>query len=323
MLFNISARFKHKDFNPQMNIPALDGKVILVTGANSGLGKASVLEFARHKPERVWLAARSVAKGEAALREIEAVVPDAARSIKVLQLDLSSFTSIQAGADKVINESGGVLDILMLNAGIMASAERVTEEGYEVQFGTNHVGHALLTSLLLPSLGRALDARVVTVASAAYKDAPTPEGIRFDTLKGTAKDITTIERYGQSKLANILFTLELAKRYPTITAAVIDPGAVRTNLNDSMTGLTPMERKMDAFVSRWFYKRADEGARNQLWAATCKAGSYESGEYMEPVGLRGKAEGKASDEELARKLWEWTKMELEECLERKDAERVA
>lgn len=302
-------------FDPANDIPSLKGKVILVTGGNSGLGKQSVLEFCRHEPAQIWLAARDLKKAEIAAEDIKSQVPNAPE-IQLLELNLGSFASINAAAQKFSRGSAGQLHILMLNAGIMASAPALTKEGYEVQFGVNHMGHALLTKLLLPSLERATatdadgihaDVRVVVLSSAGHSARP-PGGIDFDLLKTIAEKITTYHRYGQSKLANILFARELAARYPYLKVAAVHPGAVQTGLPRSMTGVPSLIRWVDRMASRW-YKSVDEGVKNQLWASVAK--DYPSGAYFEPIGVEGKAVAEGKDDELAGKLWEWTEKELQ------------
>lgn len=289
-------------------------KILLVTGGNSGLGKQSILEFCRHEPAQIWLAARDLAKANIAVKDIKDQIPNNTTDIKVLELDLKSFTSIKAAAQRFLNEADR-LDILMLNAGIMASAPGLTRDGYEVQFGTNHMGHALLAKLLLPILEKtaaagtdsgAADVRVIVLSSGAHLAQP-DGGIDFEVLKTTGEKISTFHRYGQSKLANILFARELAVRYPQLRVAAVHPGAVQTGLTRSMTGVPMVLRWVDRFASRW-YKRVDEGVKNQLWAATAK--DYISGAYFEPIGLEGKTAPEGMDDELARKLWEWTETEF-------------
>lgn len=301
---------KSVSFNPQKDIPSLEGKVVLVTGGNNGLGKQAILELARHQPKLIWLAARDVAKAEAAIRSTRDQVPGA--NMKPLKLDLASFESVKQASKIVVSESDR-LDLLMLNAGIMASAAAVTKDGYELQFGTNHMGHALLTKCLLPLLTKtsqdgANDVRVVVVSSAAYKARPT-HGVDFDVLKTSGESMSTIFRYGQSKLANILFARELARENPQIRVASVHPGTVKTNLTSSMTGLPFIVRGLDKLAS-YFYVRPEEGVKNQLWAATST--DYTSGEYIEPVGQLGKLVEEGLDDTLSRKLWDWTEKELQE-----------
>lgn len=300
---------KSVDFNPKRDIPPLTGKVILVTGGNVGLGKQAVLEFARNKPQKIWLAARNLDKACAAAEDIKQQVPGA--SIELLKMDLGSFSSVKEAAKRVLVESQR-LDILMLNAGIMAVPPGLTEDGYEIQFGTNHMGHALLTKLLLPLLETTAktpnaDVRVVSMSSHGHTFV-SKGGFRFDTPKTTAETLGGYGRYEQSKLANVLWARHLAKVYPQFTVAAIHPGVVRTQLMDGAT-TTPTVVKVLVKAGSMFLASIEQGARNQLWAAVSK--DVKSGEYYEPVGVGGLASEDGRDDGLAEKLWAWTEKELE------------
>ncbi|KAH6900767.1 short-chain dehydrogenase/reductase [Thelonectria olida] len=303
---------KHKSvaFSPEKDIPPLTGKVILVTGANGGLGKQAVLEFARHHPEKIWLAARNLNKAKGAADDIKQQIPEA--SIELLQLDLSSFDSVKKAARRVLSESDR-LDVLMLNAGIMAVPPGLTEDGYEIQFGTNHMGHALLSKLLLPLLEKTAksspdsDVRVVSMTSYGHTQV-SKGGFRFDTPKTTAESLGGYGRYYQSKLANVLWARQLAKLYPQFTVASIHPGIVRTQLMDRAT-TTPAVVKALVKVGNMFLAPVEQGVRNQLWAAVSK--DVKSGEYYEPVGVGGLVSENGKDDELAKQLWEWTEKEFE------------
>ncbi|PFH59524.1 hypothetical protein XA68_12227 [Ophiocordyceps unilateralis] len=296
-------------FKPKKDIPSLEGKVILVTGGNIGLGKQAILDFSQHHPRQIWLAARNADKANEAIEEIRAKVPDA--PVKFLQLDLSSFESIKKAAETFTAESDR-LDILMLNAGIMGTAPALTKDGYELQFGTNHMGHALLTKLLMPVMTKtakddtAADVRIVCLSSIAHKQAP-KQGIVFDSLKTEAENMGPFERYGQSKIANILYAKQLAKQHPEFTVSAIHPGVVRTNLASGMSGMPAVIRMMSP-LANFFFTPVDEGAKNQLWASVSKG--VKSGEYYEPVGVAGKCNAVGKNEELAKKLWDWTEKEL-------------
>ncbi|KAK3313047.1 hypothetical protein B0H66DRAFT_569423 [Apodospora peruviana] len=300
-------------FNPTTDIPSLAGKVILVTGGNSGLGKQAILDLVKHSPARIWLAARNAENARNTVAEITSRCPDAAPLIKTLDLDLTSFESIKAAAGRVVAESDR-LDILMLNAGIMMAPAGQTKEGYEIQFGTNHVGHAFLTKLLLeplllPTASRQEDVRVVVVSSEGHR-LPTMTGIPYDKVKTDMKDSYSVTRYGQSKLANVWFAREMARRYPQIKTVSVHPGAVNTNL------ATPFRE------SNWFLNTfsapvmmlmtpVEIGVKNQLWAATGQPKeSVVSGEYYVPVGKAG-GSALSKDDKLAAELWEWTEKELE------------
>jgi retinol dehydrogenase 12 len=299
-------------FDPQNDIPSLVGKVILVTGANSGLGAATALELARHGPAQVWLLARSLESAQATIDSIHATLPDA--PLFPLACDLGSFASVHAAAKHFLSRAGR-LDILVLNAGVMWRPEGQTESGYEIHFGINHMGHALLTSLLLPLLVRTADAgadvRVVSVTSAAL--AKPPEGsIQFDTLQTAGSGLPSFSRYAQSKLANALFARELARRYPQLTTAACHPGLVMTQLGRTLEEERPWLR-IFAPVAWLFLSTPAGGAKNQLWAATGKG--VVSGEYYEPVGAVVDRGAWVRDDELARKLWEWTERELRSWIE--------
>lgn len=297
-------------FNPVKDIPSLTGKVILVTGGNAGLGKQSVLEFARHNPRQIWLASRDLRKADAAAAEIKQQVPDAA--IRTVKLDLASFDSIKSAAETLLAESDR-LDILMLNAGIMAAAPGLTRDGYEVQFGTNHMGHALLTKLLIPLLtktangSRDADVRVISLASHGHNQLP-QGGFSFNTLKTSADSMGAYQRYYQSKLANVLWARQLAKEHGVITVASIHPGVVQTDLMQSATG-SPTYLKVLVKIGYKLLATVEDGAQNQLWASVSK--DVKSGEYYEPVGVGELASADGKNDELAREIWDWTERELE------------
>ncbi|KJZ77900.1 hypothetical protein HIM_02537 [Hirsutella minnesotensis 3608] len=294
-------------FKPEQDIPSLKGKVILVTGGNTGLGKQAIVEFCRHSPRQIWLAARDVEKAQATVSEIRQQISDA--PVKALQMDLMSFDSVKQAAKTFCAEADR-LDILMLNAGIMATDAGLTKEGYEVQFGVNHMGHALLTKLLMPILNKTAeepdaDVRVVSLASVAHSGCP-KEGIVFESLKTDASDMATFMRYGQSKIANIFFAKQLAKLNPQLTVCSVHPGIVSTNLMSRASGVwAPTRFLVDNF---YFTTPVYEGAKNQLWASVSK--DVRSGEYYEPIGTTGKGIPISRSDDLAEKLWDWTEAEL-------------
>ncbi|KAF5642471.1 alcohol dehydrogenase Bli-4 [Fusarium tjaetaba] len=297
-------------FDPDRDIPSLEGKVILITGGNVGLGKQSALALSKHQPSELWIAARSAKKADSAIAEIKQLSP--AVQVRFLELDLASFASVKTAAEAFLSPVSR-LDILMLNAGIMACPPGQTTEGYEVQFGTNHMGHALLTKILLPLLIRTAsssprsDVRVVSASSVAHKFGPSG-GIQFDTLKSTATAMSTNDRYGQSKLANLLFIRELAEHHPELTVALIHPGTVKTDLQKSNDG-SWMINVFQKVVVPLIGVSVEEGAKSQLWAATAKG--VQSGEYYVPVGVSGEGSQSSNDKALAKKLWDWTEKELE------------
>lgn len=297
-------------FVPHRDMPSVKGKVVLVTGGTSGLGKQSVLEFARHGAAEVWLAARSLEKAQNAVRDIQKTAPNA--SIKCLELDLSSFDSVKQAA-KTFRAQSCRLDILMLNAGIMAVPEGLTKEGYEIQFGTNHLGHALLAKFLMPILLETkehhpeADVRVVVLTSVGMERHPAG-GIDFEAVKTTCPNMQTFTRYGQSKLANALFARELARRYPQIRTAAVHPGVVYTNLGSPLRDAYPWLTLIEPAVKLLLHD-AESGSRNQLWASV--SDDVVSGQYYVPVGVCGKGRAPVKDDDLARRLWDWTEEQFE------------
>lgn len=267
--------------------------------------------MAKHNPALIYLAARTRSKAETTIEELKAENPKAA-PISFLELDLSSFESIKKAA-ATVNSSSDRLDLLINNAGIMAVPPGTTAQGYELQFGTNHVGHALLTKLLLPKLKQTssqhpdVDVRIVNVASGAHNLAP-KDGYPFAALKGDLGDYNTITRYGISKLANVHFTQELAKHNPEIKCVSIHPGAVNTNLSSGATNSRPW-LVMPAKVITWLVGGSvEKGVLNQLWAAF--APEAKSGAYYFPVGeLRHDV--RVDNHAAAEELWKWTEEQLE------------
>ncbi|KAL5050632.1 hypothetical protein BDW71DRAFT_215878 [Aspergillus fruticulosus] len=308
---------KSLPFNPTEDIPSLHGKVVLVTGGTNGLGKQSILEYSKHNPALIWLAARNPAKAQAAIEEIESQLPrPIATNIKLLELDLSSFESVKKAASIVLAKCQR-LDILMLNAGIMAVPPGLTANGHEVQFGTNYLGHVLLAMLLMPLLEKTAtaiprsDVRIILVSSHGHMYAPKPQGIRYQTLRANGHSLGPYERYGQSKLAMIVWAKEAARRYPRITVVSVHPGVVRTNLMDNATGSPCWVRVLGKVASK-VVTSVEQGVRNQLWASVSV--DVVSGCYYEPVGIGGLETEIAKDRNLARELWEWTEREIREHL---------
>jgi NAD(P)-dependent dehydrogenase (short-subunit alcohol dehydrogenase family) len=272
----------------------------VVTGANSGLGLATARELAR-AGARVVMACRNLEKGEAAKHDIEAAVPGAALSLE--QLDLSSLDSVRAFAGRL----DGGLDLLINNAGVMAPPRGETADGFELQFGTNHLGHFALTGLLIGSMEGREDARVVTLSSTAHKAGR----IAFDNLGGE-RHYFRWRAYGQSKLANLLFALELDRRLraggSNVKSMAAHPGYAATNLQFAAP---PLVDQLAMRVGNAVIAQSEEmGALPTLYAATQPG--LEGGTYVGPGGFqeqRGhpkivQPSGRARDPETARRLWE-------------------
>ena len=200
----------------------------------------------------------------------------------------------------------------MNNAGVMALPPGTTKEGFETQLGTNHVGPALLTKLLMPILlatakEPGADVRIINLASEAHNFARSADVV-LDKSKLDAQ--STWARYGYSKLANILFTQELATRYPSITSVAIHPGVIKSDLwiqNEHTSGIMKYVMAASLILTG---QSVEMGSRNQLWAATSKREDVVSGGYYKPIGILSKGNSLAQNSKLAKELWEWTENEL-------------
>ncbi|KAH7124965.1 hypothetical protein B0J13DRAFT_565955 [Dactylonectria estremocensis] len=298
-------------FSPEDDIPDLSGKVIIVTGGSSGLGKESVLQLAKHNPAAIYLTARTEARGKAAIEEIERAVPAAKDKIKYLELDLGSFASIKNAADNFRNQSDR-LDVLMNNAGLMATPPSLTTDGYEVQFGSNYMGPALFTKLLLPTIAKTAerggDARVVSLSSELFKQAP-KEGILLSRCKTPLEDISGLARYGQSKLADYYHTRSLGQKYPTIKFIAIHPGVVNTGLFDDFRKRRPWLGGLISIVGSVILTDVHAGARAQLWASTTDRLNVKSGGFYNHKMTEYK-DAVLNDDKIAGALWDWTEREF-------------
>lgn len=277
---------------------------------NAGLGKEAIFQLAQHNPSRIYLGARNATKAQDAIASIQEGLSSPV-DIRHIPLDLASFKSIRAAAEK-FNSDCDRLDILMLNAGTMGNPPTTTEEGFEVQVGTNHIGHFLFTKLLLPTLQRtvatpASDVRVVTLSSVGHSAAPS-----FEVMTSTQAllDGSTWTRYGASKAANILFAAELARRYPEILSVAVHPGAVSSDLYAHASASSAI-MKYGLAASSLAFRNVKSGALNQLWAAGEKRELLTNGAYYVPVGAQASTQY-ATDADLGKKLWEWTEAQIAE-----------
>ncbi|RGP60205.1 retinol dehydrogenase [Fusarium sporotrichioides] len=299
-------------FNPEDDIPDLTGKVIIVTGGSSGLGKESALQLAKHNPSTIFITARTEKRGNTAIKEIQDAVPNFKGQIKFLELDLSSFASIKKGADTFLSQSGR-LDILMNNAGLMATPAAVTADGYEIQFGSNYMGPALFTKLLLPTIIKTAeqhggDARVVNLSSELFKQAP-KEGIILSRAKTPLEDISSLARYGQSKLADYYHTRSLSKLYPTVKFVAIHPGVVNTGLFDDFRKRRPWVGGLVSVLGSIFLTDVRAGAKAQLWASTAKSQSVRSGGFYNHK-LKEYKDAVLDNDQASEELWDWTENEF-------------
>jgi NAD(P)-dependent dehydrogenase (short-subunit alcohol dehydrogenase family) len=290
------------------DIPDQSGRTVLVTGANSGLGLRTA-EALAHKGAHVLMGCRDATRGEAARSEV--TVSATGPAPEVVPLDLADLGSVRVAAQSVA-DAVERLDVLVNNAGVMAMPLRRTADGFELQFATNHLGHYALTGLLLPALLRAEGPRVVTVSSNVHRmgrnDWSDPNWERRRYLKWPA--------YGQSKLANLLFTRELARRAHEASSALVavaaHPGNSATHLLAASTDASG--RRLVGQMMNWGNQLIGQpdsaGALPQLYAATMP--DVVPGEYFGPDGLfqlrghptRVGSSAAARDDEAARCLWQ-------------------
>ncbi|WP_426365251.1 oxidoreductase [Streptomyces sp. E-08] len=281
-------------------IPDQTGRTTVVTGANSGLGYVTARELAR-RGAHVVLTARNADRGRAALDRLRGELPGSA--VELRALDLADLDSVHAFAGALDTP----VDVLVNNAGIMMPPRSLTKQGFESQFGTNHLGHYALTGLLLDRLRAGRDARVVTVTSTLHKTG----AIHFDDLDGR-RSYTPRGFYSQSKFANVLFGLELDRRLRAsgvpVRSLLAHPGYSATNLQSS--GPTGLLKAILRVTNRLVAQDVETGALNQLYAATSPGAA--GGQFIGPDG-RNESKGhptlvepaeSALDAGTARRLWD-------------------
>ncbi|KAI1183406.1 NAD(P)-binding protein [Nemania serpens] len=323
-----------KSFKPQHDIPSLTGKVILITGAAGDLGRQTAIELARYgRPSKIYIAdLPREDSAKAAL--IDRVINEAydgreddlsTRSVvRFIDLDLTSFSSVRACAAEFLSNEDRP-DILVLNAGVIRVPVLTTTEGYELHFGLNYLGHALLARLLVPRLQQTAqavgddakspqasppsnqDVRIVVISSEGHAIAP-KEGIRSNSLKTSCSDMSYAQRYGQSKLALIGLMRGLASRYPGIKTAAVHPGRILTGMAESLRKESLLAR-VTTPIAPLVCVPVIVGIQNHLWAATSR--DMVSGTYYEPVGVPANPSKAAQDEKMPDVLWEWTSKELQ------------
>jgi len=268
----------------------LEGKVAIVTGANSGMGMATV-EALSDKGATVIMLCRNEERGKEALLKL---TEKKQRKLDLILCDLGDFESIRNFA-AAVKEKYDHIDILVNNAGFISLDRQETKEGLERQFGINHIGHFLLTMELLELMGKG--SRIVNVASGAHKTGK----IHFDDINLT-KGFNVIKAYSQSKLANVLFTRELARRVAVrgITVNCCHPGAVATNIGiDRDTGFG----KTITGLLKPFFQTPMEGARTAIFLASDKSVENISGGYFYKCKI-AKSSKRSKDKKLAKKLFE-------------------
>jgi NAD(P)-dependent dehydrogenase (short-subunit alcohol dehydrogenase family) len=288
------------------DMPTQAGRVAVVTGSSGGVGLATARGLAA-RGATVILACRDQPKAERAAGQIRATVP--AASLQIVPLDLASLASVRAAAAE-ISAAHPRLDLLINNAGVMLPPYQVTEDGFELTFATNHLGHFALTGLLLDTLAQTPGARIVTVSSVGHHDGT----MHFDDLQFASR-YDASQAYGQSKLANVLFAYELERRLRGAGAAALSlgshPGVVRTELwRTSSPLIKVLASPRLRLATSWLAMDPDGGALPSLRAATDPAAR--GGQYYGPAGWHEytgppvlvRSSDRSHDEAAARRLWD-------------------
>jgi retinol dehydrogenase 12 len=275
----------------------LEGKTFVITGANTGIGKVTALELAK-RGAHVICANRSQAKSEPVIAEIKRESGN--DKVEFVQLDLGDLKSVRACAETLIAKKIPIH--ALINNGGLAGSKGVTKDGFEIQFGTNHLGHYLLTRLLLDTIKQTPNARIVNVASKSHYRA---KGIDWEAVRKPTRTFTAMHEYEVSKLANVLFSKELARKLEGtgVTTYALHPGVVATDV----------WRKVPP-PFRWLIKRfmitPEQGAAATLKCASAPELAKETGKYYDVGGVERRPSRVSDDVELAKTLWtrsaEWT-----------------
>lgn len=278
----------------------MDGKTVVITGCNTGIGLETARDLS-NRGARVIMACRNI---DAANKAAEAIKSETGNSLAVYNLDLSSLRSVRECAEKLVaNEQR--IDVLINNAGVAACPHSRTEDDFEMQMGTNHLGHFLFTNLLLPKLIASQPSRIVTVSSRSHIRV---KGLDLDDLNWRERQYNGIAAYGESKLANVLFSRELGKRLSLneatkrVTTYSLHPGVVRTEVFRHLEKwIGPL--KYPIWVLAWpFIKTSSEGAQTSIYCAVDESLANETGKYY--VDCREtETAPHGADDEMAEKLW--------------------
>ncbi|TLD33722.1 hypothetical protein PspLS_01638 [Pyricularia sp. CBS 133598] len=310
-------------FDLAKDMPSQAGRIAFVTGGNGGLGSETVMQLAKAGMERIFIGARNEEKALKAIKEISSQI-SSKTTLTFVQMDLTSFDSISRAADQVMSQTDR-LHLLFNNAGVVGTPPGLTRDGYETQWGTNHMGHSLFTRLLLPLLektaeGGRVDVRVINVSSVSerlcfWHGCGDLEGFKKPGLAPPVWFMGPFWGYAASKLANVLHARMLAHKHPSIKAVAVHPGGVRTPITGTFTQEAPfIGGYVMPFIAALIFVDVSEGVKNQLWAAV--SDQSVSGEYYSPVGRPnfGSGSGSTKGMEEAERVWEWTERELDAYL---------
>ncbi|KAF8512183.1 NAD-P-binding protein [Gautieria morchelliformis] len=313
----ISQQFPPKSkFVPARDIPDLTGKVTIVTGGNSGIGYQTVKQLLL-KNAKVYLAARSATRCEDAVKRLKEET--GGKEPVILHLDLADLHSVKKAAEEFLSKEER-LDILFNNAAVMAPPpDLLTVQGYDLQFGTNVLGHYFFTMLLLPALERSTTyhetkSRVVNTSSAVHDFAPGRTGLDWKTMKGAGREeaikrlgyVPQWKLYGASKIGSI-FLSNILTRYhgDVVTSCAVHPGSIITDLVKYLPG-------WQQWITHKICHPAPFGAFTQLWAGTTREAEGVSGKYLIPWARVGKADPRAANEATQDELKGWLDLQLKE-----------
>ncbi len=294
----------------------LTGKLVVVTGASAGIGVETARALAS-AGARVVMAVRDTAKGEKAAAQIRESVPDA--QLEIRELDLGSLASVRAFGES-FRADHDTLDLLINNAGVMACPQAQTSDGFDMQLGTNHLGHFALTAELLPALRQAAeggsDVRIVNLSSRGHFRG----GIDFDDPHFRTRPYDKFAAYGQSKSANILFTVALEKRLAGagIHSFAVHPGVIATELSRHLSREDFKDMAARAPAGALTLKSIPAGAATSVWAATSPDLAGKGGRYLEDVSIAEPADEArthgvaphAIDADVAERLWAWSEDQI-------------
>ncbi|TDL27094.1 NAD-binding protein [Rickenella mellea] len=289
------------------DIPDLTGKIVIVTGGNTGVGKETIKALLQHNA-KVYMASRSKEKAEEAIADLK---EDTGKDAIFLQLDLASLDAVKKATEEFASKETK-LHILFNNGGVMfPPVKEVTTDGYDLQFGTNVIGHFYFTKLLLPTLLETAKTspdgkvRVVNTSSSMHMFA----NLHFDTFRDGKKraQMRTTKLYAQSKLGNVAFARELARRYGDqgIVSTSLNPGNLKTDLQRHVPSLLRKILDLSLYPAPY-------GALTQLYAGTSPGGADLNGKYLIPWARVGTARKDSSDPETGVSLWEWLEEQVKD-----------